>query len=65
MSRRSSRTKPQKTAASLPDGVKRGLSSLISGNETVIAGMLDAAPDSDLLGALIDVLAVISLVLLT
>lgn len=61
MSRRSGRAKPQKTAASLPDSVKRGLSSLISGNEAVVAGMLDAARDSDLLAALIDVLAVNSL----
>ena len=64
MSRRSSRAKPQRTADSLPDSVKRGLTSLITGNEAVVAGMLDMAPDSDLsalLGALIDVLAVNSL----
>jgi hypothetical protein len=61
MSRRSRREKPKKTADSLPDSVKRGLTSLIHGNETVISGMLDVAPDSDLMGALIDVLAVNSL----
>lgn len=61
MSRRSAREKPQKTADSLPDNVKRGLSSIIAGNEAVISGMLDIAADSDLLGALVDVLAVNSL----
>jgi hypothetical protein len=61
MSRRSAREKPQKTAASLPDNVKRGLSSIIAGNEAVISGMLDIAADSDLFGALVDVLAVNSL----
>ena len=61
MSRRSRREKPKKTADSLPVSVKRGLASLIHGNETVISGMLDMAPESDLLGALIDVLAVNSL----
>ncbi|KAJ1488492.1 hypothetical protein T484DRAFT_2092895 [Baffinella frigidus] len=61
MSRRSGREKPQKTAAALPESVKLGLASIIAGNEVAIAGMLDASPDSDLLGALLGVLAVNSL----
>jgi len=51
MSRRSGRDRPQKTAAALPESVRRGLASIIVGNEAAIAGMLDKSPDSNLLGA--------------
>jgi hypothetical protein len=46
-SRRSSRRAPKKAAASLPPGVLTGISSLIEGNESLVAKMLavDDLPD--------------------
>uniref|UniRef100_A0A7S4K9F4 Uncharacterized protein n=1 Tax=Odontella aurita TaxID=265563 RepID=A0A7S4K9F4_9STRA len=40
MSRRSSRRAPKKAAAALPERVRRGLASLVQGNESVVASML-------------------------